>query len=238
MAWRARWPDQGTWESEVLISIWGLAPPWAMHDLRQAFAGSWAAAPESAAAARGLSPWRTVRHGDGRAPGSASRASPSARRSPRLELYSACSSSSTTVRRFSNIWALRGWASSSDNCSGVVSSMSGGLKRWRWRRAAEVSPVRVSTVTGQVHLADGRIQIARHVHRQRLQRRDIERVQAALAGSSWACRPDRSAWAESRPGSCRRRSAPPAARFRLSAHAPPKPADGRAAASRGTRTSP
>ena len=35
----------------------------------------------------------------------------------------------------------------------------------------------------QVHLGDRRFEIARHVHRQRLERRDVERVQAALAGS-------------------------------------------------------
>ena len=34
------------------------------------------------------------------------------------------------------IAALRGWASSSANCSGVVSRKSGGAWRWRWRRAA------------------------------------------------------------------------------------------------------
>ena len=31
---------------------------------------------------------------------------------------------------------------------------------------------------GQPHLADGRLQVAGHVHRQRLERRDVERVHA------------------------------------------------------------
>jgi hypothetical protein len=38
---------------------------------------------------------------------------------------------------------------SSASCSGVVSRMSGGRAIWRVRLAAEVSPVRVSTLMGR-----------------------------------------------------------------------------------------
>ena len=54
-----------------------------------------------------------------------------------------------------------------------------------------VSPVRVSTVPA-AHLGDGRFQVARHVHRQRLERRDVKRVQAALAARARFGRPARS----------------------------------------------
>ena len=76
------------------------------------------------------------------------------------------------------IAALRGWASSSANCSGVVSRISGGAWRWRWRRdRGRVAGAGLHRHR-QPHLGDGRFQIARHVHRQRLERRDVERVQA------------------------------------------------------------
>ena len=75
--------------------------------------------------------------------------------------------------------ARRRTASSSASCSGVVSRMSGGSRRWRWRlrhrrvAGAGLDPDR------QPHLGDRRLEIARDVDRQRLQRRDVERVQAA-----------------------------------------------------------
>ena len=52
-----------------------------------------------------------------------------------------------------------GEAQNSANCSGVVSNISGGEARWRWRLEGEVSPVRVSmrrsspiSATGPVRL--------------------------------------------------------------------------------------
>ena len=44
--------------------------------------------------------------------------------------------------------ALSSWLSSKASCSGVVIRMLGGSRRWRVRREAGVSPVRVSTVIG------------------------------------------------------------------------------------------
>ena len=46
-------------------------------------------------------------------------------------------------------------ASSSASCSGVVSRMSGGSRRWRWRFEAGVSPVRVSMRIGSPISATG-----------------------------------------------------------------------------------
>ena len=95
---------------------------------------------------------------------------------------SACSSSSTTRRsdaeRDSGASAE---ASSSASCSGVVSRMSR-------RIAALALALRGRRVAGagldadrQAHLGDRPFQIARDVDRQRLQRRDVERVQPAVA---------------------------------------------------------
>ena len=55
-----------------------------------------------------------------------SRASPSDSRSPRLEVTSACNSSSTTRFSEANRYGASSEASSSASCSGVVSRMSGG----------------------------------------------------------------------------------------------------------------
>ncbi len=67
----------------------------------------------------------------------------------------ACNSSNTTVSRSSKNVSAPGAAISSANCSGVVSRMSGGNSRWRWRRLAEVSPVRVSMLTSSPISATG-----------------------------------------------------------------------------------
>ena len=77
-------------------------------------------------------------------------------------------------------------ASSSASCSGVVSRMSGGSRRCRWRFEAGVSPVRVSMRIGKLHLGDRALEIARDVDRERFQRRDVERVQAAAAADAAA----------------------------------------------------
>ncbi len=70
-------------------------------------------------------------------------------------------------------------ASSSASCSGVVSRMSGGSARWRWRlRGRRVAGPRLEP-DRQPHLGDRRFEIARDVDRQRLERRDIERMQPA-----------------------------------------------------------
>ncbi len=107
------------------------------------------------------------------------RQAPAPRRSPRLVLCIACSSSSTTALRFLNSRADSRDATSSANCSGVVSRISGGSVFWRWRREAGVSPVRVSTRTASPISVNGRLEVARDVDRERLERRDVERVQFA-----------------------------------------------------------
>ena len=94
-----------------------------------------------------------------------------------------------------------------------------------------MSPVRVSMRIGSRHLGDRRFQVARDIDRERLQRRDVERVQPAFAadvaaGGDEAARPGLAALAgrvcgaarsappgsaKIRPASCRRRSARSAA---------------------------
>jgi hypothetical protein len=44
-------------------------------------------------------------------------------------------------------------------CSGVVSRMFGGERRWRWRREDGVSPVRVSSVIGRPISATGSVKL-------------------------------------------------------------------------------
>ena len=87
---------------------------------------------------------------------------------------------------------------------------------------------------GQPHLPDGCLEVAGDVHRQRLERRNIERVDAAAA---CAAQTARRGWAGSPPASCRHRWARSAARCRLPPHDPAPPADAAAATSRARRTS-
>ena len=104
----------------------------------------------------------------------------------------------------------------------------------------------------QAHLGNRRLQIARDVDRERLQRRDVEGVEAAgalhaAAGGDevlLASRPSERrkkkappASAEIRPASCRRRSAQSAARSGRRGLLPAAPVDARAATSRARRTS-
>jgi hypothetical protein len=60
-----------------------------------------------------------------------------------------------TMRSEPNRLAASRCDSISAICSGVVSRMSGGLSRWRWRREAGVSPVRVSSEIGSPISATG-----------------------------------------------------------------------------------
>ena len=69
------------------------------------------------------------------------------RRSPRLLVTSACSSSRMTVSRSAKKRSASGAERSRATCSGVVSRMSGGFSFWRWRLCSGVSPVRVSRRT-------------------------------------------------------------------------------------------
>jgi hypothetical protein len=85
-----------------------------------------------------------------------SRARPSDKRSPRFDITSECNSSRITRRSEPNRKGASSEASSSANCSGVVSRMSGGSRRWRWRLDAGVSPVRVSIRSGNAISATGR----------------------------------------------------------------------------------
>ena len=78
-----------------------------------------------------------------------SRAKPSESRSPRFEVTSACSSSRITRLSEPNRYGASAEASSSASCSGVVSRICGGSRRWRWRFEAGVSPVRVSMRIGR-----------------------------------------------------------------------------------------
>ena len=110
-----------------------------------------------------------------------SRARPSDSRSPRLEVTRAWSSSSTTWRRSANSPGLSSWDSISASCSGVVSRMSGGAMRWRWRAAGRSIAGAGLDADRQPHLGDRRHQVALHVDRQRLQRRDVEGVQVGAA---------------------------------------------------------
>ena len=107
-----------------------------------------------------------------------SRARSKLRRSPRLPATMACSSSKMMRRRSAKRCAASGEASSSATCSGVVSNMLGGSTRWRLRLKVEVSPVRVSMRRPSLRSAAGDAQVALDVDGQRLQGRDVERVQA------------------------------------------------------------
>ena len=112
-----------------------------------------------------------------------SRASPSDSRSPRFDVTSECSSSSTTRL-------------SEPNRNGA--SARGEQQRELLRRgqqdvgriAALALALRGRRVAGagldpdrQPHLGDRRLEIARDVDRERLQRRDVERVQPAARGA-------------------------------------------------------
>ena len=104
----------------------------------------------------------------------------------------------------------------------------------------------------QPHLGDRRLQIARDVDRERFQRRDVERVQAAGAfdaaaggDDAFLCAPPLGrasetkappASAEIPPASCRRRSAQSAAPSGRRGPSPAVPIDAHAATSRATRT--
>ena len=159
--------------------------------------------------------WRTGRRAARRAPAPRSRATPSASWSPRLVPASAWTSSITMQARRPKKAGASGSESSTARLSGVVSRICGGVARWRARRLAGVSPVRVSMVMGRPIVLHRARQVAGDVGGQRLQRADIERVQAGARG----CAPDPPGWAGTRPGSCRRRWARSAARSRRRAAA-------------------
>ncbi len=110
-----------------------------------------------------------------------SRASPSESRSPRLDVTSACSSSSTTRRSEPN--RIRRIGRGQDQ-----RKLLGRRQQDVRRIAALALALRGRRVAGagldadrQPHLGDRRFEIARDVDRERLQRRDVERVQPALA---------------------------------------------------------
>ena len=85
-----------------------------------------AAAPETAPAIPARRPWPTARSRACCGASRHSRASPSDSRSPRLEVTSACSSSSTMRLSDENRNGASSDDSSSASCSGVVSRISGG----------------------------------------------------------------------------------------------------------------
>ena len=108
------------------------------------------------------------------------RARSSARRSPRLVEASACSSSMMTVRSEPNSAPASRCDSMSAICSGVVSRMFGGERRWRWRREGGVSPVRVSSVMGRPISATGSVKLRAISTASAFKRRDVEGVDAGL----------------------------------------------------------
>ena len=101
------------------------------------------------------------------------------------------------------------------------------------RREGGVSPVRVSSRDRQPHLGHRHGQIARDVDGERLERRDVERVDGGCRLPLRRLRaPDRPGSAESRPASCRRRSARSAACRARRRHGRAAPTGARAGASR------
>jgi hypothetical protein len=148
----------------------------------------------------------------------ASRARPSASRSPRLVPASGVQLVDDDRRRPANIVA----ASAQDEqqrqrCSGVVISICGGWRRWLAlaRCGRRVAGARLHRHR-QADLGDRRLRLRCDVDRQRLQGRDVERVQPRFFPRPPARlgrrRVFRSATAGSPPASCRRRSARSAAR--------------------------
>ena len=119
------------------------------------------------------------------------RARPSDSRWPRFEVTSACSSSRITQRRSEKNRSASFVAISSASCSGVVSSTSGGLSFCRWRLCR--GRVAGAGLHGyrQIHLGHRRRQVAFDVDGQGLERRDIERVDAAHGFARPAFRPAR-----------------------------------------------
>ena len=88
-----------------------------------------------------------------------SRESASAVKSPRLLAAKLCTSSTITARKPENSAAASDAESISIRLSGVVRNTLGGLRRWRARLGAGVSPVRLSTVTPSPISAMGRIKL-------------------------------------------------------------------------------
>ena len=97
-----------------------------------------------------------------------------------LALASACSSSRMTYLSEPNSRAASSCDSMSAICSGVVSRMSGGVRRWRARRDGRRIAGAGLERDGQVHLRDGDGEVARDVGRERLQGRHIKRVEAGF----------------------------------------------------------
>jgi hypothetical protein len=132
--------------------------------------------PESGPAPAGPRPWPTGRRGASPAPGAA--AAPAAASADRR----ASIRPARGFRRRSPAQAGEDARrvvvadSSSARLSGVVSRICGGSARWR-RRAVGVSPVRSSTRIARPAPSTGRAQVAADVGGQRLQRRDVQRVQ-------------------------------------------------------------
>ena len=86
-------------------------------------------------------------------------ARPRARRSPRFDGAMAWISSMMTHLRSAKKLAAWSDAISRASCSGVVSRISGGVLRWRWRTWVAVSPVRVSMRMGKAISETGVIRL-------------------------------------------------------------------------------
>ena len=168
-----------------------------------------------------------------------SRARPSDSRWPRLEVTSECSSSKHDVAQILE-------EAPRVRCRDQQRQLLGRGEQDVRRLELLALPLVRGRVAGarlqrhrQAHLADRLAEIALDVDGQRLQRRDVERVDAATAlrrACASAGRQDRSASAGSRPASCRRRSARSAAPTCPPAPWPAARPGGRAATSRAPRT--
>ena len=74
---------------------------------------------------------------------------------PRLLLSSSCHSSTMTTFRSENFFSASALVRSRHSDSGVVTSTLGRVRRWRLRTVLDVSPVRLSTVSGRSRASTG-----------------------------------------------------------------------------------
>ena len=226
------WPAQGSVASGSRMPTSGSAPA-SPRTMRHAPP---ARASDSAAGGRGAA--TVADRPTKRGPRRQSRAAgpgPSASRAPRLLSARACISSSTTRRRPAKSRRRPGRRAAAPAISGVVSRMSGGCVRWRCAAVLRrVAGAGLDRGPAAPISSTGRVEVARDVDRQRLQRRDVERVQA-LAGGARRQLDQARQEAGQRLAAARGRDQQrvPARRARP----PASPADARAATSRAARTS-
>ena len=204
---RPMWPDHGRRPSGRIMPI---SRRRAAGDLDHAHAPAGRPARHRRRAACDARRWRRGRRAAPPGASVPSRARPSASWSPRLVPASACTSSITTAASVREHRRRVGQREQQREAFGR------GEQQVR-RRLALAAAFVAARVAGagvdaerQRQLVDRPGQVARDVGGQRLQRADIERVQARAR----AQRRGRSGWAGTPPASCRRRSARSAGRSR------------------------